>query len=84
VRAKTYYIAPASPLTETPMAERLVQHKHCPVCGKAMSTEKETCSDECSVRREAQIRERKRTMYIFYFAMAIMVVVLVLQFTGGI
>ncbi len=65
------------------MAERLVQHKHCPVCKKAMSTERETCSDECSVLREAQTKERKRTMYFFYFAMAIMVVVLILQFTGA-
>jgi predicted nucleic acid-binding Zn ribbon protein len=65
------------------MAERLVQHKHCPVCGKAMSSSKETCSSECADRREVQIRERKRTMYIFYASIAVLVVVLALQFLGA-
>lgn len=65
------------------MAERLVQHKHCPACGKAMSTDRETCSEECATRREAQIKERKRTMYLFYFAMMVLMVVLALQFTGA-
>lgn len=64
------------------MAERLVQHKHCPVCGKAMSSDRESCSDECATRREKQIKERKRTMYLFYFSMLILVVVLALQFTS--
>ena len=62
------------------MAERLVQHKHCPVCGKAMSVDKETCSDECAVTREAQIREKKRTLYLFYFSIVVLAVVLRLQF----
>lgn len=64
------------------MAERLVQHKHCPVCGKAMSTDRETCSDDCATRRKAQIKERKRTMYLFYFSMMVLAVVLALQFTS--
>ncbi|UCC92686.1 MAG: DUF2116 family Zn-ribbon domain-containing protein [Thermoplasmata archaeon] len=61
------------------MAERLVQHKHCPVCGKAMSADKETCSDECAVTRQAQIQEKKRTRNMFYFSIAILAVVLALQ-----
>jgi predicted nucleic acid-binding Zn ribbon protein len=65
------------------MAERLVQHKHCPVCGKAMSPTKDTCSDQCEVDRETQQKSRKRTLYMFYAAMAVMVVVLALQFMGG-
>ena len=64
------------------MAERLVQHKHCPVCMKAMSTDKDTCSEDCAVRRKAQVRERKRTMYLFYFSMVVLVIVLALQFLG--
>ncbi len=64
------------------MAERLVQHKHCPVCGKAMSATRETCSDECDAERGVQLKSRKRTLYMFYVAMAVMVVVLALQFSG--
>ncbi len=62
------------------MAERLVQHKHCPVCGKAMSADKETCSDNCAVTRKAQQDQKKRTLYLWYFSIAILVVVLAIQF----
>ena len=62
------------------MAERLVQHKHCPICGKAMSADKETCSDECAIKRQTQMQEKKRTLYLFYFSMLVLVVVLGLQF----
>jgi predicted nucleic acid-binding Zn ribbon protein len=62
------------------MAEKLVQHKHCPVCGKAMSAGKETCSKQCANTREAQIREKKRTLYLFYFSIVVLAIVLGLQF----
>ena len=62
------------------MAERLVQHKHCPICGKAMSAEKDTCSNECSIKRKRQMQEKKRTMYLFYFSILVLVVVMGLQF----
>jgi len=63
-----------------PMAERLVQHKHCPVCGKAMSAERETCSGECSIKRSTQMQEKKRTLYLFYISILVLVVVMGLQF----
>jgi predicted nucleic acid-binding Zn ribbon protein len=62
------------------MAERLVQHKHCPVCGKAMSVDKETCSDECATTRQAQLRDKRRTLYLFYFSIVVLAIVLGLQF----
>jgi predicted nucleic acid-binding Zn ribbon protein len=65
------------------MAERLVQHKHCPVCGKAMSVDKETCSDECAVQRETQLKEKKRTLYLFYFSIIILAIVMGLQFMNA-
>jgi predicted nucleic acid-binding Zn ribbon protein len=65
------------------MAERLVQHKHCPVCGKAMSADRETCSDECAVSRQTQLQEKKRTLYFFYFAIVVMIIVFGLQFMSA-
>lgn len=62
------------------MAERLVQHKHCPVCGKAMSVDREVCSDGCATTRAAQLREKKRTLYLFYFSIVVLAIVLGLQF----
>jgi predicted nucleic acid-binding Zn ribbon protein len=65
------------------MAERLVQHKHCPVCGKAMSVDKETCSDVCAGQREAQLKEKRRTLYLFYFSIIILAIVMGLQFMNA-
>ena len=65
------------------MAERLVQHKHCPVCSNAMSASRDTCSDECTERWEVQKKEKKRTLYMFYISIGVLVVVLALQFLGG-
>ena len=62
------------------MAERLVQHKHCPVCGKAMSVDKDTCSNVCSTSRAAQMKEKKRTLYLFYFSIVALAIVMGLQF----
>jgi predicted nucleic acid-binding Zn ribbon protein len=65
------------------MAEKLVQHKHCPVCGKAMSADKDTCSDECAVSRQSQMREKKRTLYMFYISIVVLAVVMGLQFMNA-
>ena len=64
------------------MTERIVQHKHCPECGKAMSATKEFCSDECKQSREVKQRERKRTLYTFYALIALMIVLFFLQISG--
>jgi predicted nucleic acid-binding Zn ribbon protein len=61
------------------LAERLVQHKHCPVCGKAMAVGKETCSSECAEAREEQMKAKKRTLNWFYVSIAVIVVLLVIQ-----
>jgi len=48
---------------------RLVDHRHCKVCGKAIPPNREFCSDECREKYEGwQARERraKRMIYIFY------------------
>ena len=65
------------------MAERLVQHKHCPSCGKAMAVGKEYCSDECEQQHEQKQKERKRTLYWFYIAIAIMIIFLVIQLAAA-
>ena len=62
------------------MAERLVQHKHCPQCGKAMSADRKTCSDECEVAHEAVMKEKKRTMYLFYGLAVVMIILFASQF----
>ena len=45
-----------------------------------MSVDKKACSDECEVSHEAVIREKKRTMYMFYAVAIFMAILLAVQF----
>lgn len=48
---------------------KIVDHRHCKVCGKAVPPNKEFCSEECRLKYEDwQARERrvKRMIYVFY------------------
>ena len=65
------------------MAERLVQHKHCPVCSKAMSVNKTTCSDECQSGHDVTMRSKKRTLYLFYASIVVLAIVFGLQIAGA-
>jgi len=65
------------------MAERIVQHKHCPVCSKAMAASRTTCSVECQASHEVTQRSKKRTLYLFYAAMVVLAIVMALQLAGG-
>ena len=64
-------------------AGKLLQHKHCNVCGKAVPVSKEICSDECQGKWDELTNKRKRSLYIFYIAMAILIVLFFLQLAAG-
>ena len=56
------------------MAERLLQHKHCRNCGKAIPADDTFCSDTCNVEHRELMRKKKNQLLIMMFiAMAIMV-----------
>ncbi len=65
------------------MKPRLVDHRHCRVCGKAIPPKEEFCSDECRSKfEEARERERKarRMLYVFYgLIMASLLIFLLLR-----
>lgn len=65
------------------LAERLVQHKHCKMCGVAIQPDEMVCSDACKARWEAQQRSRKQTMWLMYASIAVLFIVLVLTLSGG-
>lgn len=60
------------------MVEKIPQHMHCQICGKAIQTsETETmCSDECKQRYQALNKRRKLWVYIMYALIFVMVGVL--------
>ena len=45
---------------------KLLQHRHCQVCSKAIPISEEYCSEECKVEFEGIVKKRKNYLYIIY------------------
>jgi predicted nucleic acid-binding Zn ribbon protein len=60
------------------MVEKIPQHMHCQICGKAIPTsDTETmCSDECKQRYQGLTKRRKLWVYIMYALIFVMIAVL--------
>ena len=58
------------------MVEKVAQHTHCQICGKAIPVDETLCSEECRQKYQAMAKKRKLLMYIMYgliFVILIMV-----------
>ena len=40
------------------MAEKLLQHKHCSICGKAVPVDIDFCSDECEEKMQVMVKKK--------------------------
>jgi predicted nucleic acid-binding Zn ribbon protein len=63
-------------------------HSHCPVCGKAMPTDKKFCSQNCKdnmIERERKSKKKGRFQCVFLIVMmaAMMIFLFVLPMFGG-
>jgi predicted nucleic acid-binding Zn ribbon protein len=63
-------------------------HGHCPICGKAMPTDKKFCSQSCRdnyLNQERKQKKKSRVQCIFMIAMlaVMMLVMIVLPALGG-
>ena len=56
---------------------RIIQHKHCIVCFKAIGLGRDYCTDECKEIHVAKIKRQKRMMYIMYGVLAVVFVLVV-------
>jgi predicted nucleic acid-binding Zn ribbon protein len=59
---------------------KLLQHRHCQVCSKAIPISEEFCSEECKTEFEAMIKKRKSYIYIIYATMILIIVVMFLSY----
>jgi len=60
-------------------------HSHCPICGKAMPTDKQFCSQTCGDNYHGTQKKQKkksRIQMIFMFGMMAVVFVFMFLFTG--
>ncbi|MCD6461595.1 MAG: DUF2116 family Zn-ribbon domain-containing protein [Thermoplasmata archaeon] len=61
----------------------VVQHKHCPVCGRAMPLEEEYCSEECREKMEVLVKKKKMFYYVYMFLMVFIIALIFLSYLGG-
>ena len=61
------------------MVEKVPQHSHCQICGKAIPLSETLCSEECKQKYNSLIKKRKMIAYIMYALIAVVIVVIVLS-----
>lgn len=60
--------------------EKIVQHRHCFVCGKVFIGEGRFCGDACKETKKAELKKKKRQLMIIeLIAVAMMAVAVVLM-----
>lgn len=67
------------------ITERIPQHKHCVVCGKAyVGGDGRYCSSECKSDKTDELKKSKRKLLLIWaVAVAIMLVAIVYELTAG-
>ncbi|MEA3457582.1 MAG: DUF2116 family Zn-ribbon domain-containing protein [Candidatus Thermoplasmatota archaeon] len=48
------------------MVEKVAQHTHCKICGKAIPLTETLCSEECREKYQAMVKKRKMLVYVMY------------------
>jgi len=56
------------------MVEKVAQHTHCQICGKAIPISETLCSEECKQRYQTMVKKRKMLVYVMYALIAFILV----------
>jgi len=56
------------------MVEKVAQHTHCQICGKAIPITETLCSDECKQKYQTMVKKRKMLVYVMYALIAFILV----------
>ena len=56
------------------MVEKVAQHTHCQICGKAIPISETLCSEECKQRYQTMVKKRKMLVYVMYGLIAFILV----------
>ena len=63
------------------MSEKLLQHKHCRFCDKAILPDLTFCGDECQTKhREMMRKKRNQLLLLMAFAIGMMLVTVNLRY----
>ncbi len=61
------------------MPEKVGQHAHCQICGKAIPVSETLCSEECKQKYQSLVKKRKLLMYIMYASIFVILILFVLS-----
>jgi len=61
------------------MVEKVAQHTHCQICGKAIPITETLCSEECKQRYQTMVKKRKMLVYIMYSLIAFILVLFLIS-----
>ena len=59
------------------MAEKIGQHTHCQICGKAIPVSENLCSEECRQKYQMMVKRRKLWIYVMWFLIFITIAVVI-------
>jgi len=61
------------------MVEKIGQHMHCHICGKAIpfSDSETLCSDECKQKYQGMLKKRKLWIYLMWALIFFMIFILI-------
>ena len=58
------------------MTEKIPQHAHCQICGKAIISSETLCSEECKQKYQKMMKSRRFWIYLMWALIFIMIIVL--------
>lgn len=62
------------------MTDKLLQHKHCRYCERAINLKDEYCSEECRTQHQSYLKKKRNQLYILMaMAIGLMLVTLLLS-----
>jgi len=61
------------------MVEKVGQHSHRKICGKAIPISETLCSDECKQKYAGMIKKRKILMYIIHSLIGVILIMFILS-----
>jgi len=64
------------------MVEKIPQHTHCQMCGKAIPVNETLCSEECKQKYQSILKKRRRYVYIMYAAIIAIVIFYMIVYLG--
>lgn len=63
------------------MTEKIEQHTHCPICGKAIPVSEKICSEACTERYKTMLKKGKMLRYVMFALMFIFLMMILYSIT---